>query len=74
MTVIHKTPFDVRVVEFHLRNGTISHADYEKYLKDLADETEESEETETTFVPSFELRNIAQEDAAEEPSEPLLLG
>ena len=57
MTTTHKTPYDVRVVEFHLRNGTISHAEYEKYLTDLADDAAESEETETTFIPSYENRN-----------------
>ena len=65
MTTTHKTPYDVRVVEFHLRNGTISHAEYEKYLTDLADDTTESEETETTFIPSYENRNnpVAAEES-----------
>ena len=74
MTAIHKTPFDVRVVEFHLRNGTISHAEYEKYLKELADDEGECLETETTFIPAFELRSCGAQSESEDPFDESLLG
>ena len=57
MTMTHKTPYDVRVVEFHLRNGTITHDEYKKHLSDLADDSAESEETDTAFIPAYEKRN-----------------
>ena len=74
MTPIHKTPFDVRVVEFHLRNGTITQDEYAKYLNDLADDEDESLETETTFIPAFELRNNSDSIATEDPFDEGLLG
>ena len=74
MTAIHKTPFDVRVVEFHLRNGTITHEEYEKYLKDLSDDEGESLETETTFIPAFELRNTGPTAETDDPFDESLLG
>lgn len=57
MSITYKTPFDTRVVEYHLRKGTVSHDDYSTFLGDLPDEAEECEETETHFVPAYEMRN-----------------
>ena len=74
MTPIHKTPFDVRVVEFHLRNGTITHDEYQKYLTELADDEGESEETETAFIPAFELRNGSESTEIQDPFDESLLG
>jgi hypothetical protein len=62
----YKTPFDVRIVDFHLRSGTVSSNDFEQHLTDLPDEAEEAEETETVFQPTYETRNYAKSPAEEE--------
>ena len=71
MSITHKSPFDVRVVEYHLRKGTISHEEYEQYLTALADDETESEETETQFVPSYENRHYGEASDADEGGDAL---
>ena len=58
MTTTYKTPYDIRVVEFHLRNGTVSHADYAKHLTDLPNDDQEwdavlQHAVETRMCPSI---------------------
>jgi len=57
MSITYKTPYDTRVVEYHLRKGTVSHNEYNALLADLPDEAAECEETEAHFVPAYEMRN-----------------
>lgn len=37
--------FDIRVVEWNLRNGVITKAEYQQYLNELADEEQKIEKT-----------------------------
>ena len=61
--------FDVRVVEFNIRRGTVKREEYQKLLDKLPDETEEGEETETRFADPFDQRHYKAEDAESEKGE-----
>jgi hypothetical protein len=53
---------DVRVVNFHLRAGNVSHEDYNSYLNDLPDDAEEGVEVEVRFDNAFERRSAEDEN------------
>jgi len=44
--------FDVRVVRRNLREGSVSHDDYQAWLDALPDDSDSATETETRFVAS----------------------
>ena len=47
---------DVRVLEFHLRRGTLTREEYDKVLSGLPDEADEAVETQVRFAANFEAR------------------
>lgn len=63
-----ETLYDVRVVEYHIRRGKLSVADYEAMLAKVEDDAEHGEPTETRFTASYEDRKQAAAD--EEGSTP----
>ena len=69
MSITYKTPYDTRVVEYHLRKGTVTHADYAKHMNDLPDEVDEWDETDTHFVAAYENRNYGTGEQEAESSE-----
>jgi len=63
--------FDVRVIEHHLRRGTITQEQYQAFLDDLPDEVDEGDETETRFSPTWAERHSDDQPEPEsaEPTE-----
>ena len=56
---------DNRVVQYHLRRGTLTEAQWQAHLDSLPDEAEEGEETETQFSPAYEMRHYVDTPAEE---------
>jgi len=54
--------YDVRVMDFHLREGTYSKEELDGHLSGLMDSAEEAEPTETVFSPTFELRHAETDE------------
>ncbi len=57
---------DNRVVQYHIRRGTLTEAQWQAHLDALPDDAEEAEETETRFSPSYAQRHYqaqAEDDA-----------
>ncbi len=64
MAKLDLTEMDVRVIEFHLRNGNITQTDYDAYRATLADDAEAGTETETAFSTPFAVRLATEGDDA----------
>lgn len=52
--------FDVRVVQFHLRNGDVGYDAFQKHLDDLPDDAEEAVESSARFDNAYERRANAE--------------
>ena len=57
--------FDVRVVEYHIRRGATTRAEYNEYLASLEDEAEHGNKTETNFADPYGKRHYASFDHEE---------
>jgi hypothetical protein len=60
---------DNRVVQYHIRRGTVTEAQWQAHLDSLPDDAEEALETETQFSPAYELRHYVDQPDEEAPSQ-----